>query len=123
MKKLLIMIMSCFLLCGCAYKQASRTQEEPVRNQNVVYVKDDITLTFVYSDDFPDGFEFQFDLNGQGIGEFAYFEDNTYQEAIGQENEDGHSYHFTLKKDSVIVKESEGQNVLGIDLSGKYIKK
>lgn len=118
-----MIIMSCILISGCGYLQGTKSQYEPVRNQTVTYMKDDIILRLIYSDDFPDGFEFQFELNGHGMGEFARFEDDTYQKAIGQQNEDGHSYYFTLKKDTVIVKESDGQNSLGIDLSGKYIKK
>ncbi|WP_028043181.1 hypothetical protein [Candidatus Stoquefichus massiliensis] len=123
MKKLLVILIWCLLISGCGRRhQPASVQEEPIQNQTVIYIKDDITLSLIYSDDFPEGFEFQFDINGYGLGEFARFEDNTHQKAIGQENEDGHTYSFTLKKDSVIVKESEGQNALGIDLSGKYIK-
>ncbi|WP_050638498.1 hypothetical protein [Candidatus Stoquefichus sp. SB1] len=123
MKKIIMVVIFCLMCVGCGKEPISKVTEEPITNQVVNYYKGEVILRLVYTDDFPDGFEFQFELNGYGLGEFARFEDDSHKTAIGQENEDGHSYYFTIKADKVIVAESDGQNSLGIDLSGEYIKK
>lgn len=119
MKKIGIVLLSLILL-GC---QGAPSQKKENLVWDGTYLKDNIDVVISMEDDFPDGFKFDFQYNGDDMTDYATYEDEEKLHAICSVTEDGYTLRFTLEKDKVIIEEIDGHSYLDIGLSGEYIKK
>ncbi len=117
MKKMMI-VMFCLMLVGCQTK-------EPIEDKapliwEGIYNKDNIALTIELENDYVDGFYYTFEYQGKKDQNYADYKNKTT--AVSAPLEDGYSLRFTLKKDKVIIEETEGMSYLKTSLAGEYVK-
>ena len=64
---------------------------------------------------------FNIEKGERGIGGYAYIQNDNNQ-VVYEAEEDGHTLELTLKKNTILIQESNGPSYLKIDLSGEYVK-
>ena len=107
---------------GCHPHQSVVENEITSSTKQDVYQYQDLLL-FIDKKAFQqDGFSFQIELNGVGIGDFAVFTDQSHHQAtcILSSQKDC-QLTFTFEEDCVIVKATKEDDFLGADLSGHYV--
>lgn len=130
MKKFCFVLL-CVLLIGCGAKQNSNGQSQSQDKGEIgiyeewlgTYQRKDGVLVFIEHDegDSPDMLSFNIEKGERGIGGYAYIQNDNNQ-AVYEAEEDGHTLELTLKKNTILIQESNGPSYLKIDLSGEYVK-
>lgn len=115
-----------FLLVGCTHHSSPNvspmTQDHLTVSESQTYQYEDFMLYITRYDDLKDSFEFQIELNGYGIGDFAEYTDSSHQQATCTlSHQKDMEITFTFEKDCVIVKANGEENYLSADVSGRYV--
>lgn len=116
MKKLFIMIM-CLFLFGCNIIKKTHQNTEWLGT----YIQGDVSLE-ITSSQANEGFDFCIYYGDKFINGYALFDDSTFDHALYEAEEDGHTLNFQLKDDKIAIEETGGITYFGLDISGQYKK-
>lgn len=128
MKKWLLCIM-CILLIGCQKQEKFEENEDVEINDSIGWVGDycnsdsDILLSIYYLENNPNYFEFRIEHDGNGFGDYAFFEDQQKHNAVYHSSQSNYSLKFILKDNKVLIKESGKNKDLNKVLAGEYERK
>lgn len=124
MKKFGMLLMCACFLIGCHFKtsQSTSIQSNQEAQSRAVYQYQDFLLYIDKENQENDGFSFQFELNGVGIGDDAKYTDSSYLQATcSLSMQQDCILTFTFDKDAVVVEATEVDKFLKADLSGYYV--
>lgn len=124
MKKFGMLLICTLLLMGCRYQvsQSASVQKYKEPQIKTIYQYQDFLLYIVEDQQKSDGFSFQIELNGTGIGDYAKYTDASHHQATCTLSmQPDCQLTFTFEKNEIIVKATEEDNFLGTDLSGHYV--